>query len=281
MDNSLPGVSDLFTLNQFEFIESDDFIEGQELENCLRIDELDYSEECDRLFNLGFDYADVADNLLDLETSLSSRQNNYFHEIDSNPQNLSDLEWEQESVSSQTNLSDSVGFDAIDVCDYSQSSSPESESKHWKDFLNCHTKWSNLTSSEQASVIWGLAQYLIQLGPRESGDVMKILNPDIKLSQINAFTFLDSSLFSDTKFQLIQNYLKNRRPSSVSSNNVHKTSQKKKSQKRKMSKIVDSVTKKVEQAVKEKKSGLFKKEIVISLSTHESTDEDIDIDIIG
>ena len=49
-----------------------------------------------------------------------------------------------------------------------------------------------------------------------------------------------------------------------------------------MPKMDDPIMKMVEQAVKEKKSGLFQKEIVVSLSTNEAADEeDIDIDVIG
>lgn len=65
--------------------------------------------------------------------------------------------------------------------------------------LSCHFQFtafpnnffrSHLTSNEQASVIWGLAEYIITLSPRERGDVMKILNPDVKLSHINALTLV-------------------------------------------------------------------------------------------
>lgn len=280
MDNSLPDVSDIFAFSQLDLIESD-WSQGREFENRFGANELEYSEECDRLFNFGLDSQSLNANLLDAEIGVPSVQNNYLYEVESNPLNLSHFECEHGSVSSQTNLSDSVDFGIVDVCDYSQSSSPESEIKHWKDIVNCHLQWSHLTSNEQASVIWGLAEYIITLSPRERGDVMKILNPDVKLSHINALTLVDSCLFTDTKFKLIQSYLKNHRPTSISSKITHKTSTKKKSQKRKIPKIDDPIMKKVEQAVKEKESGLFKKEIVVSLSTHEAADEDIDIDIIG
>lgn len=280
MDNSLPDVSDIFAFSQLDLIESG-WSQEREFENRFGTNELEYSEECDSLFNFGFNSQSFNANLLDAEIGISSMQTNYLYEIDSNPLNLSNFECEHGSISSQTNLSDSGDFEIVDDCDYNQPSSPESKLKHWKDIVNCHIQWSHLTSNEQASVIWGLAQYIITLSPRERGDVMKILNPAVKLSHINALTLVDSCLFTDTKFKLIQSHLKNHRPTCVSNKTTHKTSTKKKSQKRKISKINDPIMKKVEQAVKEKESGLFNKEIVVSLSTHEPTEEDMDIDIIG
>ncbi|XP_014789611.1 uncharacterized protein LOC106883203 [Octopus bimaculoides] len=283
---------------EFYSCPQDYFDYEEDLNSALGDESLSFVEEnnvreiegLDSLFSLGVsDTERLCDNLLE-DSDLQYVLTSYQYEMNTEPLVSVSFDWDDESISSSqtTSLADSAEFDMVDVCDTNmRTTSEQLEFIHKKCLPNGRCRWHQLTPSEQTSVIMVLSNLILELGPRERVEVLKLLNPNRKLSHFNMDSLVDPSWVTEKNIKLVLDYLKSPK-ANLSSFNEYKESQKpvqrrnrKKPQKRKASKPEDQTEKRVVQAVKEKKSGFFQKEIVVSLSLHEASDEEVDIDIIG
>ncbi|GAB1599915.1 uncharacterized protein LOC115214081 [Argonauta hians] len=248
-------------------------------------------EGLDSLFSLGVSDTErlLCDNLL-VDSNFQYVFTSYQYEMNSEPSsslgNVSFDYDDDDSSSQSTRLADSAKFDMATVCDTNRSTASEQlKFIHKKCLRNGRCQWHQLTPSEQTSVIMALSNLILQLGPRERVEVLKLLNR--KLSHVDMDSLIDPSWITEKNIKSVVNYLKSHK-ASLNSVEEFKDSQKpierrnrKKSQKRKCSKADHTTDKMFVQAVKEKKSGFFQKEIVVPLSLQEASDEEVDIDIIG
>lgn len=180
--------------------------------------------------------------------------------------------------------------------------------------------WSEVCSREQIRMIEDLTNIIsTQMGLREQLEVIKIINPSASISPTDSEFVIDLNCLSDEKLDLIKDYVSrtvrhvtNSSTSHNNNNNHHNntceeghsscssvesssecsTPQKrltKKQRRQERREARQRQRKEYRQMLKERKSGLFKKEEVLSVSTSKTIapidvddddDEDIEVDIL-
>lgn len=176
-----------------------------------------------------------------------------------------------------------------------EKSKKQKSSKYYKYHQsNCldSQKWCNMSENDRVSLVEDLSNVISgELGLREQLEVIRIINPTAQISSTDKEFIIELDSLNDEKLQKIQEYLrlhaKNSctpeeliEPIPVSQKKLHK---KQKIQERRSQHKVHRQRRRKEyrQALKERRSGLFTKEEVMSLSTCPTIPEDEDIDILG
>ncbi|XP_022313430.1 protein FAM199X-like [Crassostrea virginica] len=155
-------------------------------------------------------------------------------------------------------------------------------------------KWSTLCDEEKTTVIEELSRIISNdLGLREQLEVIRIINPAAHVSPTDKEFVIDIFSINEEKLESIQEYLAGHVPmSSVTSpdrGNVPPKKQNKQSSKKHSSQekkvrqkfYKQRQRKEYRQMMKERRSGLFAREEVLSVSEIEPGDGEGDVDVLG
>lgn len=155
-------------------------------------------------------------------------------------------------------------------------------------------RWSTLCDDEKASVIEELSRVISnELGLREQLEVIRIINPSAEVSPTDKEFVIDIYSIDEGKLEKIQEYIAghaqspcipSKDSSEVSPKKHSKQANKKQSiQEKKVRQkfYKQRQRKEYRQMLKEKRSGLFAREEVLSVSEIEPGDGEGDIDILG
>lgn len=177
----------------------------------------------------------------------------------------------------------------------SASSHKSSTSQTRKNCVNFkNLKWSTLPDDEKTTVIEDLSRVISnELGLREQLEVIRIINPTAHVSPTDKEFVIDVYSIDDEKLQKIQDYIAghaqspsipNEGNSNISPKKHSKQSNKKQVTQEKKARqkfYKQRQRKEYRQMLKEKRSGLFAREEVLSVSEIEPGDGEGDIDILG
>lgn len=151
-------------------------------------------------------------------------------------------------------------------------------------------KWNDLNENEKVVIVDQISQSISRnLGLREQLEVIKIINPKSSVSSTDRQFLIDITNMTEEKIQKIQDYIKTHTctdclsDDSISNSSPRKSKKKQQSQERKNRHRIDKQRQRKEyrQILKEKRSGLFVKEEVLSMSRLSPPPEEEDIDILG
>ncbi|XP_076114947.1 protein FAM199X-like isoform X2 [Mytilus galloprovincialis] len=154
-----------------------------------------------------------------------------------------------------------------------------------------HKKWNDLNEHEKVIVVDQLSQRISRdLGIREQLEVLRIIDPKSRISPTDKQFLIDITNMTEEKIEKIQDYIKTHSCSDcqsddngVSTPSPRKSKKRQMSQERKNQQRADRQRQRKDyrQILKEKRSGLFVKEEVLSMSRLTPPPEEEDIDIIG
>jgi len=162
---------------------------------------------------------------------------------------------------------------------------------------NPHSKWSSFSANEKTELLEELMETVSEkLGLREQLDIIKIIDPDARLTSTDTEFFIDFDLMDDRKYELVKLYVDKEQRRENLSKPIEKTktslkcdsSDKLLKQKRKIVQQKEILKKRdklkaCRQLRKERKSGLFSREQVIAMASFtvsekcESEEEEVDI----
>ncbi|XP_070564914.1 protein FAM199X-like isoform X2 [Ptychodera flava] len=217
---------------------------------------------------------------------------------------LSTFEWTDNDLDLQV-------ANNVEVCNSSDSqsdsipsipSSPTLPRKRRK--ISEYAQWSSLTYDDRVTLVESLGQTISkEMGLREQLEVIRIINPNAVILPTDSEFVIDINSLNDEKLKKIRQFVK-KNSSSSSSNckntvprNVRKSSDESSSgesnssqevrikpskkqtreKRNQMKTLRQRQRKEYRQAMKEKRSGLFCKEEVVSLTICETEEEDVDI----
>lgn len=160
--------------------------------------------------------------------------------------------------------------------------------------------WSRLTGKQQVAVIEDLTKIISnEMGLREQMEVIRIINPVASISSNDTEFVIDLDCLNDEKLQKLQDVVRQHKAmsttatvgscssssSGVSDCSVESTSkshrrQTKRQQKARQRENRQRQRKEYRQMLKERRSGLFQQEEVLSLTSTATAVEDEDIDIL-
>ncbi|CAC5385754.1 unnamed protein product [Mytilus coruscus] len=154
-----------------------------------------------------------------------------------------------------------------------------------------HKKWNELKEDEKVIVVDQLSQRISRdLGIREQLEVIRIIDPKSRISPTDKQFLIDITNMTEEKIEKIQDYIKTHScadcqsdDNGVSTSSPRKNKKRQMSQERKNRQRADRQRhrKEYRQILKEKRSGLFVKEEVLSMSRLTPPPEEEDIDIVG
>lgn len=215
---------------------------------------------------------------------------------------------EEDFVSCDTmQIASNAGTLVTGISNSSISSLPRRQKKcKLADPLSHGKLWSSMSQLEQIETVGTLSQIISnELGLREQLDVIRIIDPTAAISATDTEFIIDLTALTDEKLQSVREYVRNVQGktncnmcstspgydhdngewSEDSSGKKHHHKKEVKSNKRGQKKeekaIKQRQKKEHRQLMKEKRSGLFVKEEVLSISTNLHIDDDnMDIDIL-
>ncbi|XP_006818629.1 uncharacterized protein LOC102810172, partial [Saccoglossus kowalevskii] len=214
---------------------------------------------------------------------------------------LSTFEWTDNEVDLQVANNVEVSNSGSDSHSDAMPSSPTIPRKKKK--IADNAQWSGLCYEDKVRLVESLGQSISnELGLREQLDVIRIINPSAVISPSDSEFVIDIQALNDDKLKRIRDYVKKNASNNNNSSNSGsrspqkssdesssseyssspdqrvKQSKKQNREKRHQQKAIKQKQRKeYRQAMKEKRSGLFNKEEVMSLTIHEQQEEDIDI----
>ncbi|XP_048731138.2 protein FAM199X-like isoform X2 [Ostrea edulis] len=194
-----------------------------------------------------------------------------------------------ETLSTVSDLSSST------PCESTASSHKSTPPQNRKKSVNFRTvKWNTLCDDEKTSVIEEISRVISnELGLREQLEVIRIINPSAHISPTDKEFVIDIYSIDEEKLQKIQEYIAihaqtpsitNKDKSNVLPKKHSKQTNKKQSTQEKKARqkfYKQRQRKEYRQMLKEKRSGLFAREEVLSVSEIEPGVGDGDIDILG
>lgn len=201
---------------------------------------------------------------------------------------------------------DSTDHDVDFPCDTCPSSTPQPIKEPSSIDLSCNNcsnyslkqkphkktdrKWNELSEQEKVIIVDQISQSISQnLGLREQLEVIRIIDPKSRVSPTDGQFLIDITNMTEEKIQKIQDYIKTHTctdclsDDSISEVSPRKNKKKQQSQdkKNRHSMHKQRQRKEYRQIMKEKRSGLFVKEEVLSVSRLSPPPEEEDIDILG